>query len=134
MISTRSQRRQQEGRYHYAANSITFSHDSNLKYNFSLSMHSWHVLPSFIIKQHSFTMQCHLTTCPLHFNLNGPSGAWHQLAPAKSTVRMAEEKTDAHRKNWFQFMQQHTLQNALATICGHFHFLIIVSPGTGQMH
>ena len=92
-LSTRSYRREQVVRYRYTAKSITFSHNSNVKY-LSLSMHSWHFLPSFNIKQHSLRMQWRLSTCPVHCNLNGPSGAWRHLAPAKSTVRMAEEKND----------------------------------------
>ena len=100
-LSTRSYRREQERRYCFAAKSIIFSHNSNVKYNLSLGMHSWHFLPSFNIKQHSLRMQWRLTTCPAHCNLNGPSGARRHLAPTKSIVRMAEEKTDVHRKTGF---------------------------------
>jgi hypothetical protein len=96
MITYLQEVREQGGRYRYAAKSITFPLKSNVKYNLSLSMHSWHILPSLTIKQ-----QCHLTTCPVHCNLSRPSGAQHHLAPAKSTVRLAEEKTDVHRKTGF---------------------------------
>jgi len=82
-LSTRSYGRGQEGRYRYAAKLITLSHNSKVNYNLSLSMHSWHNLPSFNMKLHSFTMQWRVTTCPVHCNLNGSSGARHHLAQPK---------------------------------------------------